>query len=209
MVLQALFPLLAIVVLLSAPTRGHSQMAHEVGDYQEIIVAQTVEGIQARATKLREIRALLLSADPLLRRAAIEESLQSDDPAVVKMAYDVGFSSDDPEVRTTTLAHWLASRKRINLDTGVLAKPTPDQSEYLERNAPLWFTKIKVTSDGQIEMTFRDQGLGLHVGSLVPGGLVVTSRFCSLNLNVTNETQLSGSYRCGKTKPFPVTVRLN
>lgn len=170
----------------------------------------SIEEIKKRAAEINELKALVQSADPALRLAAIDTMQNSDDLAMKEMAFSAGINASDESVVALTI------RNRFSeIDNFSITFEDPSENE----NATKVFNEfggrlmVQIRTYNKEKGTFKNTS---HVAdhsnyakmSTISGlNLFVETRNCQGSFKLADDLLYKGTITCDKQK-FPASISL-
>ncbi|WP_076011055.1 hypothetical protein [Alteromonas abrolhosensis] len=171
------------------------------------VSANSIEEIKKRAAEINELKALVQSADPALRLAAIDTMQNSDDLAMRELAFSAGVNASDESVVALTIRN-----KFSELDNFIVSfNSQPDSEE-----AKTIYQKIGGRLNVKIKQYNKEKGVFINntnysnstgESSLSGLNLFLGTRYCHGHLRLADDLLFKGTITCEKQQ-FPATISI-
>jgi hypothetical protein len=202
----ALAGLVACVELseLSRELSGNSAFAQSTGS----------SALDERTAELRAFRERLRSNDDIERAAAFEVGMNSPDVVVQKLTLKEAFSGPHKDIQTVALRHWISAHTNMIVQLTMPDRPSEATSKAGQAflGEGLLLERLSINAKDEID-AFHAQSSMRYVGRFVPGGIIMIGSggplsHCDLNLNVIDDTLMSGAIRCKGMDPLAARVQI-
>lgn len=167
----------------------------------------SVEQIKKRAAEINEMKALLQSADPALRLAAIDTMQNSEDIAMRELAFSSGFHSSDEAVVALTIRN-----KFTEIDNFAVTLTKPEdggkQMETYDYYGGRVMFRINAYDKAKGTITNRTDISSNSRQSTISGlNLVLESGNCKGEFKLSDDLVYRGIMTCSKHQ-FPAEINI-
>jgi hypothetical protein len=162
--------------------------------------------ILERSSKIDGFKALLNDPNPTVRLAAFDEMVASGDSAMREVAIEAGLNSADAPMRALAFREMIAGAKTVALNISAPSESTKPTTNFVRNNpvVPIHIESVdRVTGHAEVKW-----GSYKGTGQLTGLRLTFDVRRCTVQLDLDDENQVTGTTTCGNTQPMPTTVSL-
>ncbi|APE03111.1 hypothetical protein BM526_15395 [Alteromonas mediterranea] len=171
------------------------------------VSANSIEEIKKRAAEINELKALIQSADPALRLAAIDTMQNSDDLAMRELSFSAGVNASDESVVALTIRN-----KFSELDNFIVSfnsEPESDEGKKV-------YKKIGGQLNVKINEYNKEKGVFLNStnysgssnkSSLSGLNLFLATKYCHGDFRLEDDLLFKGTITCSEQQ-FPATISI-
>ena len=169
--------------------------------------ANTIEEIKKRAAEINELKALVQSADPALRLAAIDTMQNSDDLAMRELAFSAGVNASDESVVALTIRNKFSELD--NFSVSFSEKPEDDAAKkvYDGFGGRLM---VRITSYNKDKGSFKNNShvhSSTKVSTISGLNLFLETVYCQGEFKLGDSLVYEGTISCEKQQ-FPATISI-
>ena len=171
------------------------------------VSANTIEEIKKRAAEINELKALVQSADPALRLAAIDAMQNSEDLAMRELAFSAGVNASDESVVALTIRN-----KFSELDNFIVSfnsEPEDEEGKKIYKSIG-GRLNVEIGEYNKNKGVFRNStNYSSSSGNSTLSGLnlLLGTAYCHGEFRLADDLLFKGTVTCSKQQ-FPATISI-
>ncbi len=167
----------------------------------------SIEDIKKRAAEINELKALIQSADPALRLAAIDTMQNSDDLAMREMAFSAGINSSDESIVALTIRNKFSELDNFMVEMEAPSEDAAAQKVYTEFGGRVMVNIKKYDKQKGVLENYSNHSQAVRKTTISGLNLFVETKYCRGEFKLAEDLSYKGILTC-RNDQYPAVINI-